>query len=505
MDYPEGIAKTHDHESEGFLGLETTGSRAPFCCSGAGLDRPYVRVLCRCSVRLLAVRAWARWKRTQACTRLFVSRPSYSTASERAMILARDQGSCGTGDAPSRWKGKVRVSESWLRDYTILALRVNKALWQRTAYQPVEEYQPPEWEEQVRHEPIHPADLLLQDAQQLQESLPLQPFEPKRSAYLTKQLCALETMSRRLLGERFSLQEQARRCYDLDIDWLPESLFEQAHALYSAALPGRGSISSRLQQWQNSLTLPPEKAHLLPSFVQHALMEALLRTQAMLPMPADTNTEIQALVDRPARAMARYLGNHRSRVYLNPAVPFPLTDLFYVLCHEGYPGHLAEFVLKDEVLIHGRGYLDERVLLPCSPRYVISEGLALLAHEMIFGPGEAEAWLTEHIYPEAGIDPDHCDLTKIHRARDLLFGVSCNASWLVEEGRPEGEVLDYLMRYGLLNEEAACRELAGLQQPFYEANIYTYFHGRRLLAAPAARPTTKGSSVPVPHGADGSF
>ena len=49
----------------------------------------------------------------------------------------------------------------WLRDYTILALRLNKALWQRTAYLPVEEYQPPEWEEQVRHEPVHPADLLL--------------------------------------------------------------------------------------------------------------------------------------------------------------------------------------------------------------------------------------------------------------------------------------------------------------------------------------------------------
>jgi hypothetical protein len=298
---------------------------------------------------------------------------------------------------------------------------------------------------------------------------------------LTKQLRAIETVSRRLLGERFSLQEQARRCYDLDIDWLPESLFEQAHALYDEALPGRGSIASRLQHWQESLTLPPEKAHLLPSFVQRALTEALLRTQALLPLPADTHTEIQALVDRPARAMARYLGNHRSRVYLNPAVPFPLTDLFYVLCHEGYPGHLAEFVLKDEALIRGRGYLEERVLLPCSPRYVISEGLALLAHEMIFAPGEAEVWLAKHIYPEAGIQPGHSDLTKIHCARDLLFGVSCNASWLVEEGRSEGEVLDYLMRYGLLGEEAARRELAGLQQPYYEANIFTYFCGRQLL------------------------
>ena len=373
------------------------------------------------------------------------------------------------------------LSEHWLHDYTVLVLRLNKALWQSASYQPVEEYQPPEWDEQVLHEPVHPANLLLRDAQQLQETLPLQQFEPQRTAYLIKQLRALETVSRRMLGEHFSLQEQARRCYDLDIDWLPESIFEQAYTLYDEALPGSGSIASRLHHWQESLTLPPEKACLLPAFFQHALKEALLRTRALVPLPADTHTEIQALVDRPIWAMARYLGNHRSRVYLNPAVPFPLADLFYVVCHEGYPGHLAEFVLKDEFLIQRRGYLEERVLLPCSPCYVISEGLALLAHEMIFAPGEAEAWLAEHIYPAAGMRSDHSDLTKIHRAKDLLFGVSCNAAWLLGEGRPEVEVLDYLMRHALLSEEAARRELASLQRPYYEANIFSYFHGRRLM------------------------
>ena len=374
------------------------------------------------------------------------------------------------------------LSERWLHDYIVLALRLNKATQQRTPYAPVEEYQPLEWHEQVLHEPVQPADLLVRNAQELQETLPLQQFESRRRAYLAKQLRALETVSRRLQGEHFSLQEEVRRCYDLDVDWLPESTFEQAYALYDEALPGRDSIAERLHQWQASFTLPPEKTSLLPSFFQRALTEAKFRTQTLVPLPADAQTEIQTIVDRPARAMARYLGNHRSRVYLNPAVPFPLTDLFYVLCHEGYPGHLAEFVLKDEVLIQQRGYLEEQVLLPCSPRYVISEGLALLAHEMVFAPGEAEAWLAEHIYPEAGMRSDHSDLTKIHRAKDLLFGVSCNAAWLLSKGRPDNEVLAYLVRYALVNEEAARRELASLQRPFSRGNIFTYFYGRRLLS-----------------------
>jgi len=374
------------------------------------------------------------------------------------------------------------LSERWLHDYIVLALRLNKATQQSIPYAPVEEYQPPEWHEQVLHEPVQPAALLVRNAQELQETLPLQQFESRRRAYLAKQLRALETVSRRLQGEHFSLQEEVRRCYDLDVNWLPESTFEQAYALYDEALPGRDSIAERLHQWQASFTLPPEKTSLLPSFFQRALTEAKLRTQTLVPLPADAQTEIQTIVDRPARAMARYLGNHRSRVYLNPAVPFPLTDLFYVLCHEGYPGHLAEFVLKDEVLIQQRGYVEEQVLLPCSPRYVISEGLALLAHEMVFAPGEAEAWLAEHIYPEAGMRSDHSDLTKIHCAKDLLFGVSCNAAWLLSEGRPDDEVLAYLVRYALVSEEAARRELASLQRPFSRGNIFTYFHGRRLLS-----------------------
>lgn len=91
-------------------------------------------------------------------------------------------------------------------DYSVLSLRLNKALEQRTPSAPVEEYQPPEWDEQVLHEPVYPADLLLHDAQELQETLPLQPFEPKRSAYLAKQLRALETVSRRLLGVNFGMR-----------------------------------------------------------------------------------------------------------------------------------------------------------------------------------------------------------------------------------------------------------------------------------------------------------
>jgi len=377
------------------------------------------------------------------------------------------------------------LNEQWVHDYTVLVLRLQKAVNARTASEPVEEYLPPEWYEQVQHEPVQSGDMLVRDTHTVMDTLPEQYFEPQRAAYLAKMLHAMHTVARRLLGERFSLQEEVLRCYDLHVEWLPESIFEQAHAMYDEALPGSGDLTERFQQWKMAFTLPPEKAHLLPMFLQSALDEVRLRTRELLPLPADEQVDIQPVVDRPIRAIACYLGNHRSRIYLNPAVPFPLTDLFYVLCHEGYPGHLAEAVLKDEALIQQRGYLEQRVnfSLPAAPLYVISEGLALHAHEMLFGPGEAEQWLAEHIYPEAGMTPDGSDLTKIQRATDLLLGAVCNAAWLLGEGRSDTAVKEYLMRYALLEEEAAQRQLASLQRPFHETYIFTYFYGRRLLEA----------------------
>jgi hypothetical protein len=373
------------------------------------------------------------------------------------------------------------LGELWLHDYTVLALRLQKAVDALTSYEPVEEYLPPEWYEQVQYEPVQPAEMLVRDTQALMDALPEQHFEPWRTAFLAKLLRALETVGRRLQGERFSLQEEVLRCYDLHVDWLPESVFEQAHAMYDEALPGSGSLAERFRQWKAAFTLPPEKAHLLPSFLQLGLDEVRWRTGELVSLPADEQVEIQPVVDRPIRAIACYLGNHRSRILLNPAVPFPLTDLFYVLCHEGYPGHLAEAMLKDEALVQQRGYLEQRVGLLSTPPFVISEGLALLAHEMLFAPGEAEQWLAEHIYPEAGMSPDGSDLTKIQRATDLLFGVSCNAAWLLSEGRPDTEVRDYLMRYALMDDETAHRQLASLQRPLRETYIFTYFYGRRLL------------------------
>ena len=108
---------------------------------------------------------------------------------------------------------------------------------------------------------------------------------------------------------------------------------------------------------------------------------------------------------------------------------------------------------------------------------------------MIFTYEEADQWLAEHIYPEAGIVPltQHVDRKKLHQASELIAGVECNAAFMLNEGRPDNEVIQYLKKYQMLNDEEAQKGLEFLQDPFREAYIFTYSYGHNLLRPLARR------------------
>lgn len=59
----------------------------------------------------------------------------------------------------------------------------------------------------------------------------------------------------------------------MDVQWIPESIFEEALALYEKALPGKGSIPERLAYYHQHYRLPAEKARLLPELMQRAVWE----------------------------------------------------------------------------------------------------------------------------------------------------------------------------------------------------------------------------------------
>ncbi len=365
----------------------------------------------------------------------------------------------------------------WAREYVLLALRMEKLFpGLIDGY-----FGPAALREQVDGEAAPaPADVLKAVAA-LADALPTQGFEPGRQVYLAKQVRALETIARKLNGESFALTDEVQRCFDISPEWTPEAQFEEALALYEQALPGAGSLADRFHAHRSRYELRPDQAHLVQGIMEQIMAEVRQRTLGFIDLPEGEGVEICTVTQQPWGAYNWYLGGYRSRIELNVDLPISLSGLVDMMAHEGYPGHHAEHLLKERLLYRDRGYLEHSILLINTPECVISEGIATTAVEMLFAPGEAERWLAEHIYPLAGISPDGADLAKVNRASGLMAGARGNAAFMLhEEGRPEDEVVQYLMKYTLVPEERARKSLQFIKSPLWRAYIFTYFYGKRL-------------------------
>jgi hypothetical protein len=373
----------------------------------------------------------------------------------------------------------VDAAERWGHDYITLALRLDKLV---PGF--VDGYfGPPELKAAVDAEGEPAAAGLLSEAVALAESLPRLGFAPRRTAYLSRQADALGTVCRKLTGEPVSLAEEVRRCFDITPTWTPESEFEEALALYEQALPGRGNVAERLNDRRTRQELAADRAAQVPGLMRKAMAEVRRRTLAFVDLPEGEGLEIRTVKGQPWGAYNWYLGRYRSLIEVNTDLPTNVGGIIDMMAHEGYPGHHVEHVLKEHLLYRGEGYLENAILLINTPECVISEGIATLAAEMVFAPGEARRWLAEEVYPEAGVAPVSAgDQELLNRAAELLAGVRGNAVFMLHaEGRPDEEVVRYMSRYALLPEARARKALEFLKSPLWRAYAFTYFYGKRLM------------------------
>ena len=374
------------------------------------------------------------------------------------------------------------MSDQWFNDYVQLQFRMDKSIRKFSESRFVDYYYgPPEWKAAVEHEAEAPAPELVRAAAGLLDTLPAQGFEEHRALYLSKQVIALETVCRKLNGETFTLEDDVQRCFDIRPTWTPETRFEEAHAVFDEVLPGQGSIFERLQAFRIRYNLASEKAGLTVDFMRRAMNEARRRVLSFVDLPEGEEVELAVVSDKVFGGENWYLGNYRSRVELNTDLPTNLRWLMDLVCHEGYPGHHTEFVMKERSLYRERGYIEQAISPIICPQSVISEGIASSAFVMVFTHNDAEQWARELLYPAAGIEPVDIDTEKFRRANELMEGLEGNARFMLSDGCSDGEVKQYIRKYWLLPEEYAQKDLEFLQDPFREGYIFTYFYGRRLM------------------------
>ncbi|RFU86609.1 hypothetical protein DY218_11295 [Streptomyces triticagri] len=359
-----------------------------------------------------------------------------------------------------------------MRSYALLALRTDRLLAESGGGTMLIYDGPDALRSEVAApEPAPPAQLV-EECDALEADIP---FEGHRAACLTAQLTAMRAMVRQVDGADVPFPEHARQCLGVTVDRQPEDRFEAAHAQLSAALPsGPGPLAGRLHAWQQSHSVPVDR---VADLVRSAIAETVARTRTIVELPDGLDIDIGVRLD-PGPHRGHYAGAGRGTMYINDSFPFNAADLLYVVAHEGFPGHIAESLLKGVHLAHQP---EHAVRFMISPPFVVSEGLGLHAQQVAFPGDEAQRWITDKVLTPLEIPLDGSDFAAIHDARNALWGAWGNAAMLAAEGRPDAEVAAYLKRWALLSEAETAWALGSLRTPVMGTYVLGYFHGWRLL------------------------
>jgi hypothetical protein len=328
-------------------------------------------------------------------------------------------------------------------------------------------YGPKEIAERVEQEPLREPGQLAVDARSLAEE--------SDSSYLEAQLRGLETVARKLAGEEISYGDEVERCYGTRPQRVPEERFEQAHRELDHVLPPCDTLAERYQRWEDGDPVPAEKLDGVLRTVGERLRET---TRELFGLPDGEAFELELVNGKHWYAFNDYRGGLRSRVEVNTDLPISASSVVPVMAHELYPGHHTERTWKEQLLYLGRAQLEESVLVYGTPQSVITEGIAVLAADIVV---EEHGGVVAAALGEWGIPYDPDTARRVRRAARVFEEVVANAAILLHvDGVSTDDAKRYLQRWELVSEERAEQHIKFVMDRWGRAYIRTYTDGYDL-------------------------
>jgi len=333
-------------------------------------------------------------------------------------------------------------------------------------------YGPPEIKARVDAEEKIEASLLAADGDALLWDLD--------DSWLADQVQGCVTYAHVLAGAEISYSDEVERCYGVRPEKVTEDVYAAVHAELDELLPGDGTLYERRQAWRDRHLVDGEKA--VPALLD--LVPVLReRTAALLDLPAGEELSVEPVRDEPWWAFNYYLGNLRSRVVLNIDVPMTGLDLVHLVAHEIYPGHHTEHAVKEHVLIHEQGRIEEGIQLVPTPQAVLSEGIAEVGIEIVLDDaGKEEAYAILRRHGLELVDPVLSE--RIATISEQLRTVGVNAALMIhEEGASVAEAEAYVEKWNLVTADQAKHSVTFITDPTWRAYAITYSAGRDLCRA----------------------
>jgi hypothetical protein len=385
-------------------------------------------------------------------------------------------------------EARVPAPDPIATDYLLLALRLDQHL---PGF--VDGYfGPARLKAQVDLESLRAPALLAADAGRLARWVDAEVDEPRRRAWLTAQLRAIEANARALVEAPAGVSGPAylahvSRCFDWTPERRPAELFEAARTEIDRILPGTGSTIDRLARWDARLVVAPDR---LPAIIEWLVSIFRERAAATFGLPDGEALRVSLVRDQPWSGYNWYDGNLRSRVDLNTDLPIRAPDLLSVLAHETYPGHHLEHAWKETQLVRLEQRLECSILLINTPECLISEGLADLGRRFAV-PAADETELLIELFQRAGLvgaaDPaGAADLVRttlaLRAPRALLAEFAVNAALRRHvDGADHDTVRTELEQTALLTPEHAEKRLEFIEHPLWRTYVFVYSEGEALL------------------------
>ncbi|WP_197508331.1 DUF885 domain-containing protein [Mycobacterium sp. E802] len=373
-------------------------------------------------------------------------------------------------------------SSTLIREYLLLGLRFDRV---EEGY--VDSFTgDPQLRRAVENEPTpDPADLARQ-ADRLLGEIP-DDLERGRAEYLAAHLRALNCAGRKFAGEDVGFVDEVQAYFDVRIAKGDPEKYRQAHAKLDEALGGTGPLAERIQAHRSGDEISPAR---LEECI-HAFSSALRdKVRAAYPLPETETITYEVVTDKPWSGFNYYLGDYKSTVAVNADLKQQMANLPRLVAHESYPGHHTEHCRKEAGLVARDGQAEQTIFLVNTPQCLMAEGLADLALHAIVGDGASEAtgsgpgwgaWAAD-IYADLGLRFDGERAEAISEAMAGLADVRQDAALMLhDEHRDVDEVVEFLKRWLLINDERARQTLRFLSSPLWRAYTSTYIEGYRLL------------------------
>lgn len=322
----------------------------------------------------------------------------------------------------------------------------------------------------VDAEPQADPEDLVAEADRLLDDLP--------DGWLRDQVRGLRTRAGMLAGESWSYSAEVESCFGVPPTRTSQEQLDAAYADLEELLPGPGPLAERYQSWERASQVPAER---VPALVDGVVELSRGQARRLFGLPAGEGFDVDYVSGQAWMAFHQYAGDLRATVSVNVDLQRSAVELLHTVLHETYAGHHAEACLKEVGLFHGRGLVEQSIVVVPTPQSVLSEGLAEVGPALLLDD-QAQAYAD--LLRGAGVDTDLAHDRDVLAAVEPVQRLGADAGRLLhEEAWSKADVVDFLLRWALVDRELVEHVVRFVSDPMSRGYVNCYPQGRARCEA----------------------